>query len=71
MYRNLQAEFSRLNIPPVKGIANALDCTERCARNKLKGITAITISEAKKIHKKYFPSLTLDYLFETVTDKAN
>ena len=65
MYRNLQAEFSRLNISPVKGVANVLDCTERCARNKLKGITAITISEAKEIHKKYFSTFTLEYLFET------
>ena len=65
MYRNLQAEFARQNIAPVKGIATALDCTERCARNKLKGITAITISEAKEIHKKYFPDKTLDYLFAT------
>ena len=65
MYGNLQAEFSRVNIPPVKGVAHALKCTERSARNKLKGITGISVEEAKIIHRKYFPNLTLDYLFAT------
>ena len=69
MYRNLQAEFARQNIAPPKGIAAALDCTERCARNKLKGITEITVTEAKKIMMTYFPELSLDYLFETFEER--
>ena len=68
MYRNLKAEFSRIDVSAVRGVASALDCTERCARNKLNGITGISISEAKKIRKKYFSDLTLDYLFETVSN---
>ena len=65
MYGNLQAEFARRNIKAVRGISTALDCTERAARNKLNGITEITISEAKKIKNRYFPEMQLDYLFAT------
>ena len=65
MYKNLQAEFARRNIKSVVGVAQALGCTEKTARNKLKGITAITVLEAAKISKMYFPDCTLDYLFAT------
>ncbi len=65
MFKNLQAEFARCNIRPCVGVSKALDCTERTARNKLNGITEITVTEAKKIKLTYFPDLTLDYLFDT------
>lgn len=65
MYKNLQAEFARQNIKPFAGIVKALGCTEKTARNKLKGITAITITEAMKIAAEFFPDDTLEYLFAT------
>lgn len=65
MYGNLQAEFARQNIKAVKGLSRALNCTERTARNKLSGITDITVNEAKKIISTYFPDMQIEYLFAT------
>lgn len=62
-YNNLRAEFVRLNMSPHIGVANALDCSERVARNRLNRETRFTVDEAIKIREKYFPEMTIDYLF--------
>lgn len=63
MFNNLKAEFVRIGIQPHIGIANALECSERVARNRLGGNTDFSVMEAVKIKEKYFPDLSVDYLF--------
>ena len=69
MFKNLNAEFVRIGISPHVGVAVSLNCSERTARNRLNGKTQFSIFEAVKIKEKYFPELTVDYLFES--DKAS
>lgn len=54
MLNNLKAEFVRKNIVPYKGVMQSIGCTGRTARNKLKGITPLTIPEAVQIYESYF-----------------
>ena len=63
MYNNLNAEFVRINVRPYVGVSQALECSERVARNRLNGQTPFTVNEATKIKEKYFPTMTIDYLF--------
>jgi hypothetical protein len=65
MYNNLNAEFVRLNIPPCTGISEALKCSERVARNRLSGYTPFTVNEAIKVRDKWFPEMSIDFLFKT------
>lgn len=65
MYNNLRAEFVRKNIQPHIGVSIALECSEKVAKNRLNGVSELTVCEAKKIKEKYFPNMTIDYLFAT------
>lgn len=64
MFRNLEAEFVRLRLSPFTAIANVLNCSERTARNRLNK-SGFSVFEATKIKEKYFPNMTIDYLFDT------
>ena len=68
MFPNLNAELSRYNID-AKGLAKIIGCSEKTARNKLKGLTEFTLSEIQAM-LKFFPGLTLAYLFETKSISA-
>ncbi len=63
MLNNLKAEFVRCNIEPYVGVMNALCCSEKTARNKLNGVSPVTVPEAAKIINKYFPKHSVEYLF--------
>ena len=65
MLNNLKAELVRKNIDPTNGIAKAINCTKRTAKNKINGITPFTIPEAEIIMEKYFKDsgFTIRYLF--------
>lgn len=66
MLNNLKAEYTRKGIEPYKGVMSALGCSEKTARNKLNGITAVTVPEACKIVEYTFKGegLSIEYLFE-------
>ena len=63
MYFNLEAEMSRSGIKN-DDIAKVIDKDERTVRNKKAGITPFTFNETILIRDKFFPKLTLEYLFE-------
>ena len=51
-------------------VSKALEIHRNSVANKINGDTPFTVEEAFKIQKRYFPKLSLDYLFATdVTDK--
>lgn len=67
MLNNLRAELVRKGFShPSEAIANALNCTQRTARNKLSGLSPVTVPEAVKIIERYFAddNFTIEYLFE-------
>ena len=67
MLNNLRAELARKGYKtPPEAIASALNCTSKTARNKLDGITPVTVPEAVKIVETYFKNdnFTIEYLFE-------
>ena len=63
MYPNLEAEMTRNGIKN-EDIAKAIDRDERTVRNKRSGATEFTFNEALAIRDKFFPSLTLEYIFK-------
>lgn len=69
MLNNLRAELVRKGFnTPSEAVAAALNCTPKTARNKLDGISPVTVPEAVKIIEKYFANdnFTIEYLFAEV-----
>lgn len=62
LFNNLRAEMTRHNVTPLM-IAQAIGKTVKSVKNKMAGRTNFTISEACAIKEKFFPDMTLDYLF--------
>lgn len=60
--RNLIAEMARYGLKN-KDIQAVLKCSEKTARNKIHGESALTYREAKMIRDVLFPNLDLEYLF--------
>ena len=71
MLLNLKAEYVRKNIEPYVGVMKSLGCSEKTARNKLNGITPVTVPEAVKIKEKDFAkdNFTIEYLFADIAAK--
>lgn len=67
MLSNLKAEYVRKGITPYKGVMEALQCSEKTARNKLEEKYPITIPEALTIRNTDFAqeNFSLEYLFES------
>ncbi|MBE6904334.1 MAG: hypothetical protein E7480_06965 [Ruminococcaceae bacterium] len=66
MLNNLRAELVRKGFnTPAEAVADALSCTAKTARNKLDGISPVTVPEAVKIIEMYFSkdNFTIEYLF--------
>ncbi|MDT8715470.1 XRE family transcriptional regulator [Clostridium sp. 19966] len=63
MYRNLEAEMVRTGIQR-KDISNLLSVRYATVVQKLNGKYKFSLDEAKAIKKRYFPDLSLEYLFE-------
>ena len=67
MYANLEAEMTRVGIKN-EDIAKVIKRDERTVRNKRAGVTAFTLDETLAIRDKFFPELSLEYLFERTAD---
>lgn len=67
LFPNLEAEFARRNVTAYISVMNALNCSEKTARNKLNGTTSISLMDCVRIKNICFPysGFSLDYLFET------
>lgn len=65
MLSNLKAEITRKGLEPVKAITSVLECTDKTARNKLNGVTYVTVPEAVKIVERIFykDNFSIEYLF--------
>lgn len=59
---NLKAEMLRHQISQ-KDIQEFLGCSESTLRKKLNGYSQFTMREAVAIRNKFFPDMTIDYLF--------
>jgi DNA-binding XRE family transcriptional regulator len=69
LYRNLEAEMVREGVTR-KNLAEALNVRYATIIDKLKGRYSFTLDEAFVIRNKFFPNLTLEYLFETEEQTA-
>lgn len=63
MYPNLEAEMARKKIRN-EAIAKVIDKDVRSVRNKKAGVTEFTFNETVQIRDKFFPGVSLEYLFE-------
>jgi hypothetical protein len=63
-FMNLRAEMARVNITG-RDIAKVLNIAESSAYNKLNGSTEFTLREIVVIRNAYFPTMTIDELFES------
>ena len=61
---NVKGEMAKQNIT-IEDVSKTLEIHRNSVANKLNGDSAFTIEEAFKIQKKYFPKLSLNYLFST------
>ena len=62
-FKNLAAEMARNNIK-MGDIARVIEKDEKTARNKTHGVSEFTLPEAVKIRDTFFPSCSLEYLYE-------
>jgi len=72
MLYNLKGELIKKRLEPNLAIMNALKCSEKTARNKLKGITPFTVPEAIIIEHEYFQDeeFNMRWLFENQKNSA-
>lgn len=63
MYRNLEAELARAGITK-KQLADFLQVKPSTICEKLSKPSRLKLCEAKAIRTRFFPSLTMEYLFE-------
>lgn len=70
MYRNLEAEMARKGITR-KDISSFLNVRYATVVQKLNGKYGFKLDEAFIIKKKFFPDLSLEYLFQTDEEKLN
>jgi DNA-binding XRE family transcriptional regulator len=70
VYRNLEAEMARKGITR-KDISSFLNVRYATVVQKLNGKYGFKLDEAFTIKKKFFPDLSLEYLFQTDEEKLN
>lgn len=63
MYRNLEAEMVRMGVYR-KDVAKSLGVRYATVVQKLNGKYRFSLDEAFAIKEKFFPNLSLEYLFE-------
>lgn len=68
MFPNLNAEMSRLGLEQ-KNIAECIHKGNDAVSLKMNGKRVWLLDEAKLIQKTFFPSMTIEYLFETKDEK--
>lgn len=60
--KNLRAEMARERVT-IGAVADLIGRTRDTVANKIDGDSNFTIEEAQEIRDKFFPGLTLEYLF--------
>lgn len=60
---NLRGEMARKGIT-IEELARFLGIHRNSVSNKINGETPFSVNEAFEIQKKYFPKLSLEYLFK-------
>lgn len=60
---NLRGEMARKGIT-IEELASFLGIHRKSVSNKINGETPFSVNEAFEIQKKYFPKLSLEYLFK-------
>jgi predicted transcriptional regulator len=63
---NLKAEMVRYGVRN-GDIQNLLGCAEKTVRNKIDGETEFYLSEAIRVRDRFFPGLSLEYLYSDAT----
>jgi len=63
MFKNLRAEMARLDNVSGKVIADAMGVTAQAFYDKTSGRSEFKRKEMKKIRDKFFPTMTIEYLF--------
>jgi len=67
-FTTLRAEMARKGLKG-KDIAKALQISDKSAYNKINGITEFTLKETITIRDKFFPEMTIDFLFNNEGNK--
>lgn len=67
MFSNLRAEMARKQVT-IQEIASTIGVGRDAASQKLSGKTPITLAEAFKIERGYFPDSDVHYLFAELLD---
>ena len=65
MCLNLKAEMMKKNIT-TSDVARSIHKTDRSVRDKIKGKSDFTWSEANSIRDDFFPGMSIEYLFAVV-----
>lgn len=63
-FTTLRAEMARRGLKG-RDIAEALQISSKSAYNKINGITEFTLKETIAIRDKFFPGMTIDFLFNS------
>lgn len=61
---NLKGEMAKKDIT-IEEVSKLLGIHRNSVANKINGDSSFSIDEAFKIHKNYFPNLSMEYLFKT------
>lgn len=69
MLYNLRAEMARNGITNAD-LAKAINKTERKVKDSVAGKYEFKVSEAFDIRNRFFPSMTMEYLFNRGNDDA-
>lgn len=64
MYKNLEAEMARVSIKR-KDIADLLNIRYASVVDKMSGKFPFKLDEALTIKNRYFPNLSIEYLFDS------
>jgi hypothetical protein len=67
--RNIEREMARYNVT-YYDIQGAMGCSEKTVRNKMQGVTDFTYSEVRNIRDRFFPGMSIEYLFDWHDDKT-
>lgn len=64
MLNNLRAEMARQNVSATE-LARVMNKSDRSVRDKIREKYEFTLSECMAIRDTFFPSCSLEYLFES------
>ena len=69
MPRNLKAEMVRYSVTAMN-VAEAIGKSDRAVRDKLDDKTPFDVNEAFTVRDRFFPGMTLEYLFSRVPSET-